>query len=90
MLVAYLQGALDEVTDVIVAHAHLAVLAVLGVAIGLTRDKRNRALGRVIVLFIASSLFYQAWAAEMPDASADDMEFMWDVAYEQAQAIAAR
>ncbi len=27
---------------------------------------QTRALGRVIVLFVASSLFYQAWAAAMP------------------------
>lgn len=66
VLVAILRGSLEELTQTIVSFAHLAVLFVLGVAIGLGRDKRHRALGRVIVLFIASSLFYQAWAAAMP------------------------
>lgn len=66
VLVAVLRGSLEEMTRTIISYAHLVVLFVLGVAIGLGRDKRHRALGRVIVLFIASSLFYQAWAAAMP------------------------
>ena len=66
VLIAELRGSLEEMTQTIISFAHLAVLFVLGIAIGLGRDKRHRALGRVIILFIASSLFYQAWAAAMP------------------------
>jgi D-alanyl-lipoteichoic acid acyltransferase DltB (MBOAT superfamily) len=60
------RGALDEVTAEIVAHGHLVVLVVLGVAIGASSSERHRTLGRVIVLFFASTLFYHAWAAAMP------------------------
>jgi D-alanyl-lipoteichoic acid acyltransferase DltB (MBOAT superfamily) len=58
--------ALDEVTAAIAAHGHLAVLLVLGAGIGATRSAAYRPLGRVVVLFVASSLFYHAWAAAMP------------------------
>jgi D-alanyl-lipoteichoic acid acyltransferase DltB (MBOAT superfamily) len=60
------RGALDEVTAELVAHGHLVVLVVLGVAIGASSSERHRTLGRVIVLFFASTLFYHAWAAAMP------------------------
>src|SRR5262245_20749556 len=59
-------GELDPVTDAITAHGHLLVLAVLGVAIGASQSEAHRPLGRVIVLFVASCLFYQACAAAMP------------------------
>jgi D-alanyl-lipoteichoic acid acyltransferase DltB (MBOAT superfamily) len=59
-------GELDAVTDAITAHGHLLVLIVLGVGIGASQSEAHRPLGRVIVLFVASSLFYQAWAAAMP------------------------
>ena len=49
-----------------VAHGHLLVLFVLGVGIGAAQVESHRTLGRVIVLFVASSLFYQAWAVAMP------------------------
>jgi D-alanyl-lipoteichoic acid acyltransferase DltB (MBOAT superfamily) len=42
------------------------VLVVLGVGIGASRTERHQVLGRVIVLFFASTLFYHAWAAAMP------------------------
>ena len=57
---------LDEVTRAITGSGHLAVLAVLGVAVGASLDDQFRPLGRVLILFVASSLFYQAWAAAMP------------------------
>jgi D-alanyl-lipoteichoic acid acyltransferase DltB (MBOAT superfamily) len=63
---AWSLDALDPVTRVIAGHAHLLVLAVLGVGIGLSREDTHRPLGRVIALFVASSLFYQAWAIAMP------------------------
>jgi D-alanyl-lipoteichoic acid acyltransferase DltB (MBOAT superfamily) len=59
-------GVLDQVTAVIVAYGHLLVLAVLGLGIGAAQHDASRSLGRVVVLFVASSLFYHAWAAAMP------------------------
>jgi D-alanyl-lipoteichoic acid acyltransferase DltB (MBOAT superfamily) len=59
-------GTLEAVTAEIIAHGHLIVLAVLGVGIGASGTERHRTLGRVIVLFFASTLFYHAWAAAMP------------------------
>ncbi|HWO17138.1 MAG TPA: MBOAT family O-acyltransferase [Kofleriaceae bacterium] len=64
--IAAAAGSLDEVTAQLVAHGHLAVLVVLGVGIGASRTERHQTLGRVIVLFFASTLFYHAWAAAMP------------------------
>jgi D-alanyl-lipoteichoic acid acyltransferase DltB (MBOAT superfamily) len=64
--IAAATGSLDEVTAQLVAHGHLAVLGVLGVGIGASRTERHQTLGRVIVLFFASTLFYHAWAAAMP------------------------
>jgi D-alanyl-lipoteichoic acid acyltransferase DltB (MBOAT superfamily) len=60
--------AIDALTAAIVDHGHLLVLALLGVAVGVSRTERHRQLGRVSVLFVASSLFYHAWAAAMPGA----------------------
>ncbi|HLL22217.1 MAG TPA: MBOAT family O-acyltransferase, partial [Kofleriaceae bacterium] len=57
---------LDDVTRAIVAHGHLVVLAVLGTGLGCAQADARRPLGRVIILFVASSLFYHAWAAAMP------------------------
>ncbi len=57
---------LDAVTAELIAHGHLVVLAVLGVGIGASGNERHRTLGRVVVLFFASTLFYHAWAAAMP------------------------
>src|SRR5204863_2907690 len=59
-------GSLDAVTAQLIAHGHLLVLVVLGVAIGASWNEDHRTLGRVIVLFFASTLFYHAWAASMP------------------------
>ncbi|MGN6106676.1 MAG: MBOAT family O-acyltransferase, partial [Kofleriaceae bacterium] len=57
-----------------IGYGHLVVVACFGIGIGVglsdagtTRDReRHRQLGRIIVLFVASSLFYHAWAAAMP------------------------
>ena len=59
-------GTLDRITVEIVANGHLLVLFVLGVGLGAVTIDQSRPLGRVIVLFVASSLFYHAWAAAMP------------------------
>jgi D-alanyl-lipoteichoic acid acyltransferase DltB (MBOAT superfamily) len=63
---AWRAGALDPVTAAIAAHGHLGVLIVLGVGLGASQVAASRPLGRVVVLFVASSLFYHAWAAAMP------------------------
>ena len=63
---AWHAGVLDAVTAAIAGHGHLAVLAVLGVGLGATEVAAYRPLGRVVILFVASSLFYHAWAAAMP------------------------
>ncbi|HMG57018.1 MAG TPA: MBOAT family O-acyltransferase, partial [Kofleriaceae bacterium] len=63
---AWRAGQLDPVTAAIASRGHLAVLAVLGVGLGATREPAHRPLGRVVVLFVASALFYHAWAASMP------------------------
>jgi D-alanyl-lipoteichoic acid acyltransferase DltB (MBOAT superfamily) len=67
-LVAIASGhaSLDEATAVVVAHGHLLVLCVLGVGLGAAHADERQPLGRVIMLFVASSLFYHAWAAAMP------------------------
>ena len=57
---------LDAITTQIVAYGHLLVLLVLGAGLGASTVDEARPLGRVIILFVASSLFYHAWAAAMP------------------------
>jgi D-alanyl-lipoteichoic acid acyltransferase DltB (MBOAT superfamily) len=64
--IASLRGELAAVSSAMAAHGHLAVLGVLGVALGAAQRDATRPLGRVIVLFVVSSLFYQAWAVAMP------------------------
>ncbi|HET9988610.1 MAG TPA: hypothetical protein VFQ65_08815, partial [Kofleriaceae bacterium] len=64
--IAWREAALAELSTAIAEHGHLAVLAVLGIAIGAAQVEANRTLGRVVVLFVASCLFYQAWAVAMP------------------------
>jgi D-alanyl-lipoteichoic acid acyltransferase DltB (MBOAT superfamily) len=63
---AWRADALDPATAAIAGHGHLVVLAVLGIGIGATRAPAHRPLGRVVILFVASALFYHAWAAAMP------------------------
>jgi len=64
--IAWSSGSLDEVTRELVDHGHLFVLAVLGIGFGASQNAEGRVLGRVVILFVASSLFYHAWAAAMP------------------------
>jgi len=65
VLAASLNGVLDETTAAIIDHGHLLVLAILGLGLGCSQADPRRPLGRVIILFVASSLFYHAWAAAM-------------------------
>jgi D-alanyl-lipoteichoic acid acyltransferase DltB (MBOAT superfamily) len=62
------QDTLDAVTVELVADGHLIILFVLGIGIGSAWSSGERPLGRVVMLFVASSLFYHAWAAAMPGA----------------------
>jgi len=66
LAIASLTDTQGPVTRAIAGHGHLVVLIVLGIAIGASREVASRPLGRVTVLFVASSLFYHAWAAAMP------------------------
>ena len=68
VLIASRLGVVPEMSATLAAHGHLLVLFVLGVGIGAAQLEAHRTLGRVIVLFVASSLFYQAWAVAMPGA----------------------
>jgi len=56
---------LDTLTFEVIRHGHLVMLGVLGVGLGASRDRRTP-LGRVVILFVVSALFYHAWAAAMP------------------------
>jgi len=64
--IAASRGVLDETSAWFAGHGHVLVLAVLGVGIGAAHGEEHRPLGRIVILFVASSLFYQAWAAAMP------------------------
>jgi len=66
--IAWSTGSLEAFTRELVDTGHLLVLAVLGIAFGATQDAGTRVFGRVVILFVASSLFYHAWAAAMPGA----------------------
>ena len=68
VVVGVRDGSLPAISEQIIEHGHLVVLFVLGIGIGVSRREDHRPLGRVILLFVASSLFYQAWAAAMPGA----------------------
>jgi D-alanyl-lipoteichoic acid acyltransferase DltB (MBOAT superfamily) len=57
---------LDALTVVLIGHGHLLILGILGVGIGAARHGDRNPLGRVLVLFVVSTLFYHAWAAAMP------------------------
>ncbi len=66
VLFASRHHALAEMSGAITSYGQLLVLFVLAVGIGAAQVETHRTLGRVIVLFVASSLFYQAWAVAMP------------------------
>jgi D-alanyl-lipoteichoic acid acyltransferase DltB (MBOAT superfamily) len=65
---AYFGDWLAALTDVFASYGQLLVLFVLCAGIGAAQVDAYRPLGRVIILFVASSLFYQAWAVAMPGA----------------------
>ncbi len=56
---------LDMLTEHLVQHGHLLILGILGVGLGASTGNHTQ-LGRVVVLFVVSALFYHAWAAAMP------------------------
>ncbi len=56
---------LDQVTRFLIEHGHLLVIGILGIGLGASREHKTP-LGRVVVLFVVSALFYHAWAAAMP------------------------
>ena len=66
VLIAWQNDSLDDTTAFLADHGHLLVLLVLGIGIGASAVEAFRPLGRVVILFVASSLFYHAWAAAMP------------------------
>lgn len=66
LLYAHGTQTVDELTAEIVRYGHLAILAVLGIGIGASQAASHRALGRIVILFVVSALFYHAWAAAMP------------------------
>src|SRR5262249_2385329 len=59
-------NALDAMTAEITTYGHLVVLGVLGIGLGPAHVDAPPAVGRVVILFVVSSLFYHAWAAAMP------------------------
>src|SRR5262249_48492355 len=63
--IASYAGVLSDVSAGFAQYGHLAMLAILGVGIGAAQVDAYRPLGRVVILFVASSLFYQAWAIGM-------------------------
>jgi D-alanyl-lipoteichoic acid acyltransferase DltB (MBOAT superfamily) len=58
-------GALEMLSDDLAETGHLGYLLVLGVAIGAIARDATRMLGRVVVLFLVSCVFYHTWAAGM-------------------------
>jgi alginate O-acetyltransferase complex protein AlgI len=56
---------LPSVTRCFVDFGHLIVLVLVGIAIGASFVAQSRTLARLLVLFVVSSLFYQAWAVVM-------------------------
>jgi alginate O-acetyltransferase complex protein AlgI len=61
-------GALAALSDALGDRGHLAYLLVLGFAIGAIARDGTRLLGRVVVLFLVSCVFYHTWAAGMQGA----------------------
>jgi len=56
---------LADLTAWLSAHGHLIYLAVLGAALGASMGRPKAPLGRLLVLFLVSCLFYHAWAVGM-------------------------
>ncbi|MCE9576948.1 MAG: hypothetical protein K8W52_27625 [Deltaproteobacteria bacterium] len=58
-------AAIDDLTRELAHYSHLLYLLVVGVAIGAALARPGNILGRALVLFLVSALFYHAWAAAM-------------------------
>ncbi len=56
-------GTLGQLSDGFQAIGHLIFLLGWGIAIGGAQTQGGRPLGRVIILLLASAVFYHAWAA---------------------------
>ncbi|HTJ44327.1 MAG TPA: MBOAT family O-acyltransferase [Kofleriaceae bacterium] len=63
--VLFYRDHLGDLTAPIAQHAHLVFLAILGVAIGSSIGRPRAPLGRLLILFLVSCLFYHAWAIGM-------------------------
>ncbi|MEI8257753.1 MAG: MBOAT family O-acyltransferase, partial [Deltaproteobacteria bacterium] len=61
---------IDALSAHLSVYVHITWLVALGVTLGTTRSPEARAasLPRLLVLFLASMMFYHAWAAQMPGA----------------------
>ena len=59
---------LDQMSAALSRGGHLVYLVVLGVALGAASTDAGRAVGRVLILFLVSVVFYHAWAAAQPGA----------------------
>ncbi|HEY1818231.1 MAG TPA: MBOAT family O-acyltransferase [Kofleriaceae bacterium] len=68
VFVTWRTGTLDVLGDGFASYGQLLLLAITGIAIGAAQVDAYRPLGRVMILFVASCLFYQAWAIAMPGA----------------------
>lgn len=71
VLYGWQTDSLPAITEAWTQCGHLLVLAILGVAIGAAQSEANRLLGRVLVLFVVSALFYQAWASTLTTADGE-------------------
>jgi len=63
VIVTWQLGRLGKLDAIVGSGGHLFVLALLGIAIGAAQVDAFRPLGRMLVLFVASGLFYQVWAS---------------------------
>ena len=68
VLIAAQTGDLDAISATLARGGHLLYLAVLGVALGAASTPSGRKVGRVLILFLVSVVFYHAWAAAQPGA----------------------
>nr|HEX4317783.1 MBOAT family O-acyltransferase [Kofleriaceae bacterium] len=74
-----LRGDMAATTSLLAGSGHVVVLAVLGVGLGAAQRDATRVLGRVVVLFVVSALFYHAWAATLttPDGDAPAPQYRY-------------
>jgi alginate O-acetyltransferase complex protein AlgI len=53
----------DGMTAALARYGHLLFLGAYGIAVGASQTESGRPFGRVLVLFLASFVFYHAWSA---------------------------